>query len=602
MGLKRKKVISKRLLVVSILFSTVFIALVSRLTYLMIINGSNYKQLALKQWTKTIKIAPKRGTIIGKNGSELALSEDVYRVDVDLNVFIKYLGDKKIPKEQAAYQMSQKLNIKSNEIEKILNSKDSKGKLLQFVLLKRKADKEMVDAIEALKYNGIIISRDIDRVYPNNTFLSHVIGHTNSEGDGVSGVEQSYNKELAGVPGVKVAEVDRNNNELPYTEPTTVQPIDGKDLTLTIDERIQELAEKVAKETLTENSAKSVSITIMNPKNGEVLAMASTPDYNLNKPYAEGKTDSEIQETWKNGAISKMFEPGSIFKVITAAAALRNNAVSDQDRFLSDGSIKVGNTTLYNDNKEDYGIETFSDIIKNSDNVGFVKLGQKIGKENFYKFIKEANFGQKTGIDLPGESTGLIKDLKSIEPVDLATMSYGQGIAVSQVQYIAAFNAIANGGTWIRPHVMSEISHTVNGEKVVDKQYDNLGKKTITNSEEAAQLRTYLENVVKEGTAVDTYMEGYHIAGKTGTANKVNSVTGGYESGKYIASFAGMAPASNPKVTLVVTIEEPNSGKYYAAQTAVPAARKLFSGLFTILNISPDKVSDMNTNNAIKKN
>lgn len=602
MGLKRKKVISKRLLVVSILFSTVFIALVSRLTYLMIINGSNYKQLALKQWTKTIKIAPKRGTIIGKNGSELALSEDVYRVDVDLNVFIKYLGDKKIPKEQAAYQMSQKLNIKSNEIEKILNSKDSKGKLLQFVLLKRKADKEMVDAIEALKYNGIIISRDIDRVYPNNSFLSHVIGHTNSEGDGVSGVEQSYNKELAGVPGVKVAEVDRNNNELPYTEPTTVQPIDGKDLTLTIDERIQELAEKVAKETLTENSAKSVSITIMNPKNGEVLAMASTPDYNLNKPYAEGKTDSEIQETWKNGAISKMFEPGSIFKVITAAAALRNNAVSDQDRFLSDGSIKVGNTTLYNDNKEDYGIETFSDIIKNSDNVGFVKLGQKIGKENFYKFIKEANFGQKTGIDLPGESTGLIKDLKSIEPVDLATMSYGQGIAVSQVQYIAAFNAIANGGTWIRPHVMSEISHTVNGEKVVDKQYDNLGKKTITNSEEAAQLRTYLENVVKEGTAVDTYMEGYHIAGKTGTANKVNSVTGGYESGKYIASFAGMAPASNPKVTLVVTIEEPNSGKYYAAQTAVPAARKLFSGLFTILNISPDKVSDMNTNNAIKKN
>ena len=331
----------------------------------------------------------------------------------------------------------------------------------------------------------------------------------------------------------------------------------------------------------------------MNPQNGEVLAMASTPDYNLNKPYAEGKTDSEIQETWKNGAISNMFEPGSIFKVITAAAALQNNVVSDQDRFVSDGSIKVGNTTLYNDNKEDYGIETFSDIIKNSDNVGFVKLGQKIGKENLYKFIKEANFGQKTGIDLPGESTGLIKDLKSIEPVDLATMSYGQGIAVSQVQYIAAFNAIANGGTWIRPHVMKEISHMVNGKKVVDKQYDNLGKKTIISSEKAAQLRTYLENVVKEGTAMDTYMKGYHIAGKTGTANKVNSTTGGYESGKYIASFAGMAPANNPKVTLVVTIEEPNSGKYYAAQTAVPAARKLFSELFTILNISPDNVSDI---------
>lgn len=582
--------------------SIVFISLVGRLTYLTIIKGAEYKQLAIKQWTKTIKMAPKRGIILGRNGFELALNEDVYRVDVDLNVFKRYLRDEKIPEVKAAYQLSQILNIKSSVVKKILDSKDSKGKPLQFAFLKRKVEKNMIDIIKALKYDGIIISRDVDRVYPNNNLLSHVIGHTNSEGDGVGGVEQSYNKELAGVPGVKVAQVDRNNNELPYTESTTVQPIDGKDLTLTIDERIQELAEKVAKETLAENSAKSVSITIMNPQNGEVLAMASTPDYNLNKPYAEGKTDSEIQETWKNEAISNVFEPGSIFKVMTAAAALQNNVVKDQDQFVSDGSIKVGNTTLYNDNKEDYGVETFSDIIKNSDNVGFVKLGQKIGKENLYKFTKEACFGQKTGIDLPGESIGLIKSLKNIKPIDLATMSFGQGIAVSQVQYIAAFNAVANGGTWITPHVMKEISHMVNDKKVVDKQYDTLTKKTILSSGNASKLRTYLERVVKEGTATDTYIKGYHIAGKTGTANKVNSTTGGYEAGKYVASFAGMAPAKNPKVTLIVTIEEPNSKKYYAAQTAVPAARKLFSGLFAILNIAPDNVSDTNTKNTIKNN
>ncbi|MCB2296528.1 penicillin-binding transpeptidase domain-containing protein [Clostridium tagluense] len=586
--MKRKKVRRKRILVVGTIFSIVFMALVSRLVYLMIINGTSYKQLALKQWTKTIKTAPKRGVILSKNGSKLASSADVYRIDVDLNVLKKYLGGKKIAEKQAAYQLSQKLNIKSGDVEKILNSKDSKGKLLQFVLLKRKVEEEMVDTIKALKYKGIIISRDVERVYPNGSFLSHVIGHTNSDGDGVGGVEQSYNKELAGVPGVKVTEVDRDNNELPYREATLVKPIDGKDLTLTIDERIQELAQKVANETLTINSAKFVSITIMNPQNGEVLAMASAPTYNLNKPYTEGKTDTEIQETWKNRAISNVFEPGSIFKVITAAAALENNSVKGEDRFVSNGSIKVGNTTLYNDNKEAYGVETFSDIIKNSDNVGFIKLGQKIGKENFYKFVKEAGFGEKTGIDLPGESTGLIKDFKSIEPIDLATMSYGQGVAVSQVQYIAAFNAVANGGTWIRPHIMKEISHMVNGKKVLDKKYDNLGEKSITSSEKASQLRMYLENVVKEGTATDTYMKGYHIAGKTGTANVVNSTTGGYESGKYIASFAGMAPADNPKVTLIVTIEEPNSSKYYAAQTAVPAARKLFSGIFTILNISPD--------------
>ncbi|MBU3190462.1 penicillin-binding protein 2 [Clostridium bowmanii] len=586
--LKRKKVKSKRIFILGLLFSVVFIAIVSRLGYVMIVDGSDYKQLALNQWTKTIKMAPKRGTILSKNGSELALSTDVYKVDVDLNVLKIYLTNKKIPQKQVVAQLSEKLNIETSEVQKKLNSKDSKGNLLQFVFLKRKVGKAAVDDIKALKYNGIIISNDVDRVYSNDNFLSQVIGHSNSEGNGISGVEQSYNNELAGVPGVKVAQVDRNNNELPYTEATTVKPVDGKNLTLTIDERIQELAETVAKQTLAENGAKSVSITIMDPQNGEILAMANAPGYNPNKPYEIGKTDGETQEIWKNRAVSNMFEPGSIFKVITAAAALKNNLVTEQDRFVSDGSIRVGNTTLYNDNKEDYGVETFSDIIRNSDNVAFVKLGQKIGKENLYKFIKDAGFGQKTGIDLPGESTGLIKDFKSIGPVDFATMAYGQGIAVTQTQYISAFNAIANGGTWIRPHVMKDISHMVSGKKIVDKQYGNLDKRNIISNENAAQLRTYLESVVKEGTAVDTYIKGYHIAGKTGTANVVNNTTGGYESGKYIASFAGMAPASNPKVTLIVTVEEPNSEKYYAAQTAVPAARKLFSGLFTILNIPPD--------------
>lgn len=568
--------------------------LVSRMVYLMVINGSNYKQLALNNWTKTIKIAPKRGEIMSRNGSKLALSEDVYRVDVDLNVFKKHLKDKKIPNEQAVEQLSQKLNVKKNEVEKILDSKDGNGKLLKFVSLKRKVDKKSTDAIKDLKYNGIIISNDVERMYPNDSVLSQVIGHTNLDGNGTSGVEQSYNSELAGIPGVKVTEVDRNNNELPYKEATTVQPVDGKDLTLTIDEQIQNLAEKVAKETLDQNSAKSVSITIMNPQNGEILAMVTTPGYNLNKPYVEGKTDSEIQKIWKNRAISNVFEPGSIFKVITAAAALENNVVTDQDRFVSNGSIKIGNTTLYNDNKENHGVETFSDIIKNSDNVGFVKLGQKIGKENFYKFVKAANFGQKTGIDLPGESAGLIKDFNNIKPIDLATMAYGQGVAVNQVQYIAAFNAVANGGKWIRPHVMKEISHMVEDKKVVDKKYDNLGEKVITSKEKATELRMYLERAVKEGTGKGTYMEGYHIAGKTGTANMVNSTAGGYDSGKYVTSFAGMAPANNPKVTLIVTIEEPNPEKYYAAQTAVPAARKLFSGLFKILNMSTDNVSDTN--------
>jgi len=586
--LKRKRPRGKRIFLVGIVFSLVLSVLVGRLIYLMVFNSTNYKMLALQQQTKTIGIASKRGDILDRNGLELTLSMNVYRVDADLIVLKKYLVDKKIPEGQASEKLSKILNVKNSEITKILNTENSKGSPLQFVSLERKVKKEAVDSIKALKYKGIIISSDVARIYPNDNFLSHVIGHANLDGTGVSGVELSYNNELAGIPGVKVVELDRDSNELPYTEAVTVKPIDGKDLTLTIDERIQEAAEKVAKETLTENGAKSVSITVMNPSNGEILAMANSPSYNLNKPYVEGKTDKETQEIWKNGAISNVFEPGSIFKVIIAAAALQNNAVTDADRFIGNGSIKVGNTTLYSDRREKYGVENLSDIIKNSDNVGFVKLGQMIGKDKLYKFAKEAGFGQKTGIDLPGESTGLIKNLNSITPLDLATMSYGQGVAVTQVQYMAAFNAIANGGKWITPHVMKEISHMVDGKKVTDKQFDNLNERTIMSKEKTAQLRTYLERVVKEGTATGTYMEGYHIGGKTGTANEVNIIDGGYNSGKYVSSFVGMAPANNPKVSLIVTVEEPNADKYYAAQTAVPAAKKLFSDLFPILNIMPD--------------
>ena len=589
--MKGKRERGKRILIVAVLFSLVFSALVGRMVYLMAVNGSKYKALALQQQTKNIAVPPIRGAILDRNGQELALSMNIYRLDVDLNVLKKYLVEKKIPEEQADLQLSKILNIDKNKIKEILDDKDNKGNPLQFVSLKRKVEKKVVDNIKALKYSGIIISKDVERTYPNDNFLSHVMGHTNLDGNGVNGVELSYNNELAGVPGVKVVEADRESNELPYTEAVTVQPVNGKDLTLTIDERVQELAQKVAKETLAKNGAKSVSITIMNPKNGEIMAMANAPDYNLNIPYVEGKTSKEIQEIWKNRAISNAFEPGSIFKVITSAAALQNNAVTDKDRFISNGSIKVGNKLLYSDNKENYGIETFSDIIKNSDNVGFVKLGQMIGKANFYKFIELAGFGQKTNIDMPGEGTGIVKELNNIAPIDLATMAYGQGVAVTQIQYIAAFNAVANGGTWITPHVMKDISHIENGKKVIDKQFSNLNEKTIMSKEKAAKLRTYLERVVKEGTAVGTYIDGYHIAGKTGTANKVNSIDGGYNTGKYVSSFAGMAPASDPKVSLVITIEEPNASNYYAAQTAVPAARKLFLELFPIINMAPSNVS-----------
>lgn len=586
--LKKKNIKIIRLLLTGTVFSLLLIALVGRLAYIAIAKGAEYKRTAISQWTKTIKLTPKRGSILSKDGLELAASVQVYRVDADLLVLKKYLTDKKITEDQAVNELSKALDMDGSNVKKILDSKDSKGNPLQFTSLKRQVDSTAEVAVKALKYNGIIISKDEARMYPNDSFLAHVIGHTDSQGNGINGVELSYNKELEGTPGLTVVETDRADNELPASGSILIKPVDGKDLTLTIDTRIQMLAEQVAAETLKENSAKSVSITIMDPNSGEILAMVNTPAYDLNNPNSAGKTNAEIQETWKNTAVSNVFEPGSIFKVIVAAAGLQTNSVTGSDTFNSTGSIKVANTTLYNDNQEVHGILDLAGILKYSDNVGFIQLGQKIGKDKLYNFITTAGFGQKTGIDLPEESAGLLRKPKDIGPVELATMSYGQGIAVTQVQYLAAFNSVANGGTWIRPHVMKDISHMVDNKKVIDKQFDNLAIKNIMNKDKAAQLRTYLEGIVNSGTAIATYMEGYHIAGKTGTALEVNPNTGKYQTGKYVASFAGMAPANNPKVTLIVTVYEPSPDKYYAAETAVPAAQKLFSGLFNILNIAPD--------------
>jgi stage V sporulation protein D (sporulation-specific penicillin-binding protein) len=566
----------------SILF-VIYIALITRLYYIMVVKGKDYRTLAVNQWTDNIEISPIRGRVLDKNDQELAISSEVYRIDVDLEVLIATAEKKKKSMDSIAQDLSKILNMNLKDISAKLASTNSSGKPLRFVSLKRKVEKDTADAIKALNLSGFIISQDTKRYYPNINFLSHVLGHTNMEGDGVTGIELTYNKFLKGIPGSKIVERDRHNNDLPYVEEVLTAAVNGKDIKLTIDEKIQEIAETTADEALKINKAKSVSITVMNPKNGEILAIVNKPDYDPNNPSKGITAEKQMQETWKNRALSDVFEPGSIFKAITAAAALQNNIVSESDKFKCEGSIKVGNRTFYCDQGKAHGTQNISDIIKNSCNVGFIQLGQKIGKDKLVEFAQQMGFGNITGVDLPGESPGILKDSKDVSIVDLATMSYGHGLAVTQLQYLAALNVIANGGTWIRPHIMQEIYHTEDNEKKIDKQFDNFGKKTVMNKEDAEVLRSYLERVVKEGTATATYIEDYHIAGKTGTAMKVNTETGGYEPQKYVSSFAGMAPASDPVVTVIITIDEPDPLKYYAGETAVPAAKELFQKLFNIM-------------------
>lgn len=574
----------------------IFLLLFIRLFYLMVFTPEKIMQVAANQWTSDIVLEAKRGNILDRNGHELAISADVYRVDLDLLALKQTLKKPEMSEEevQKAYddlaeKLASILNISKEEVLKAFNKTLDNGLPASWAPLKRKVEKAQADKIKALKVFGILVSSDTKRYYPRGNFLSHVIGIINENGQG-TGVEQTYNKELSGEPGRIIYEKDSKSNQLFFENSRYTKPIDGKSVMLTIDEVIQDYAEKAASKAMTQNKALGVSIMVMNPKNGEILAMVNKPDFNLNNPYANGKTSEELQNIWRNNSVEYSFEPGSIFKAVTAAAALEYGTSKENDEFICNGSTNVAGHELFCAKKTGHGKQNFIDIIKNSCNVGFIEVGKKLGKENLYNFTRKLGFGEKTGIDLPGESSGIVKTPNDINDVELATISYGQGIAVTQVQYMAAFNAIANGGTLITPHVMKNIvSYDENDNIVLEKGFNNFNKREVLDSKIATNLRRYLEKVVSEGGGSNAFVEDLNIAGKTGTAQKVQN--GKYKNKAYISSFVGMAPFEDPKITLIVTVDEPNPSNYYAAQVAAPVAKELFTNIFNYITINP-KVLD----------
>lgn len=586
-GKNTKIVLGKKLLFVFSILVVLFVFLVGRLFYLMFIDSNWLRQKVAAQNTLDITVSAKRGDILDRNMDKLASSVTAYRVDVDMNTLTSYLKNK-MTKSELASKLSPILKISSDNILKTLYPSSTNGSQIKFVTLARQIDKTQADAVKALKINGLVVSSDTKRQYINNNFLSSVLGYTNLENNGVSGVELSYNKELSGIPGRKKLETDATRNQLPYNDSIDVAPVNGKDVVLTIDRNIQLYAEQAAQDALTKYSAKSVTITVMDPKTGEVLAMVNKPDFDPNNPHkAPDNTKLPIYQLWQNNAVQTSFEPGSIFKVITAYTGLASNTVTDPNayNYECNGSLLVDGKQI--NCWATHNGENFIDIIKHSCNVGFMELGQKIGTDTLLKYIDMFGFGHKTGIDLPGEASGIVKSSDKINKVDLSTMAFGQGIAVTSVQYMTAFNAVANGGTWIRPHVMKQIIHTSDGKPVVDKNYNNYGKKQILDSNLTSQLRSYLRHVVsdKDGVGNAADIAGYEIAGKTGTAQIPDPNTGGYNHSKYTASFAGMAPVNDPKITLLVSITEPNAADdaYYASSTAAPTAKELYQNIFNYL-------------------
>ncbi|MEQ8196689.1 MAG: stage V sporulation protein D [Clostridiaceae bacterium] len=573
----------------------VFFILSLRLSYIMIVKRKEYSAKAIEQWTSEVKISAKRGKILDRNGAELAVSANVYRIDFDLNSIRNYIKNKEITIDDVANDIAAASGISKEDVLKKLQTKLPSGAAAGSATLVRRIEKDPADKVKNLKITGVIISPDTKRYYPNNNFLAQAIGVTNTDGEGLGGVELEYNKQLSGVAGMRIAELDRKSGELPYTVSQFTPPVDGKDVTLTVDEKMQYFAEKAAQQALNDNKAKAVSVIIMNPKNGEILAMANKPDFDPNNPYSgaenfEGNTSSDkLQKMWRNRSVSDSFEPGSIFKVITAEAALEEG-IGVNDAYTCGGSTVVGGRTIKCWKAGGHGTQTFGDILKNSCNVGFIQLGQKLGKELLNKHIAEFGLGKQSGVDLPGEATGIIKPTDKISDVDLATISFGQTNTVNPVQFMAAFNAVANNGTWIQPHIMKQVSHKdSNGVEIIDET-SKPQTKTVATAEKTKELRGYLEKVVSEGSAKKTFIEGYHIAGKTGTAQKVNSANGTYENGKYISTFVGMAPADDPKITVMISIDEPSAGQYFAGVIATPVAHMLFTDIFNYMESDFSKI------------
>lgn len=588
-------VITKKRLVFTLLFCLVSILLlIGRLAHIQIIQGDNLREEALNQWTRDIPIPAKRGIIYDRNKEILATSISSYTVwcrPADV-----------INPSKASIKIANIIDMDQETIYKLLTKKQS------LVIIKRWIEKEVADKLRSEKIKGIEIVDDNKRYYPFGNFAAHILGFTDIDNYGLYGIEKVYDKYLTGIKGRWIKTVDGKQRELPYDNEGFYEPKKGLNLILTIDETIQHLAEKATLEALVKNKAKKASVLVMDPQNGDILAMATKPDYNPNerntlifdsgepwKPLSNEEIEkwkdtdwdekSELlYESWRNFPINDSYEPGSTFKIITSAAGLEEGIVNEDSRFYCDGFVrqvkgaKIKCWRYYNP----HGSQTFIEGAQNSCNEVFVSVGLDLGKEKMYEYIKKFGFGEKTGISLTGEMGGIVRSLDSMREVNLATISFGQGISVTPIQLITAVSAVANGGELLEPRLVKSI---INDKGEVLNKFDKKIKHRVISEQTSQRLLKILESVVSEGTGGKAYKPGYKIGGKTGTAQKV--IDGRYAGGKYIASFIGIAPVDNPQVVVLVVIDEPSAGIYYGGQIAAPVVGKVIKETLDYLDYQP---------------
>ncbi len=583
---------NKRRLVFVFIFSCILCtALAFRVGWIQVVASERYAKLAIEQQTRDVPIPAKRGIIYDRNGKELAVSAVTNSIWARPGVVKAAETEEKSQEnlDKTASNLAEILEMDKNDILEIISRNRSLVKVAKYV------DKEKADQIRAKGLRGIEIAEDVKRYYPMGAFAAHLLGSTTDDNRGLAGIELKYDKYLSGIPGRWIKNTDRDGDSLSYGVEKYYQAEDGLSLVLTVDEVIQHYVEKALDTVQAKTQADRVLCICMDPKTGDILAMGMTPDYDPNNPrvplisggaaYVESLPDKEKlnywNAMWRNPMVSDTYEPGSTFKLLTTAIALEEGVTFLDDKFVCTGSIVVAGQKLkcwryY----RPHGAENLVQAVGNSCNPVFVQLAQRVGYEKYFDYMELFGLRERTGIDYPGEGYAILQDEATAGPVGLATMSYGQGIAVTPIQLVTAVSALGNEGKLMQPRIVKELRDSAGN---VIQSYDTKVVRQVVSKQTAEEMNLIMESVVSEGGGGTAKISGYRIGGKTGTANKAEG--GGYSQETY-SSFIGMAPMEDPQITVLMVVDNPQGVKF-GSQTAAPGVKLVLEETLRYLNIQP---------------
>ncbi|HEY6660270.1 MAG TPA: penicillin-binding transpeptidase domain-containing protein [Pyrinomonadaceae bacterium] len=537
----------------------------ARLVYLQFSQYDALANRARQQQQNSIETTPQRGELLDRQERQLARSVQT------VSLFLDPEGLDAETLDRTAQQVAQALGMKHADLAK--EFREAQEEKRRFIWIARRLDADRANKVVAMNLPGIQTRLEPKRYYPNGPLAAHVLGYVGLDGQGLGGLEQSYNAKISGEPGRLFLEKDANGK--PY-ESYEIASKPGQTVVLTIDQSIQYQAEQALQAAVQHSRAKSGSVIVLDPRSGEILALANAPTFDPNKV---ADTKPEARSNW---ALQNIYEPGSTFKVVAFSAALEKKLARVDDRIdCQMGAITVAGRVVHDHHP--FGSLTIAEALAKSSNVAAIKLGMRVGDETMYEYMKRFGFGSRTGIELPGETAGILRKVERWQPSSIGSLAIGQEVGVTPVQMVAAFGALANDGVRIAPHLIREVRDT-QGAVVYRAEPE---QRRVLSAETAIALRGMLDGVTLNGTAKKAQLDGYSAAGKTGTAQKIDPKTKTYSSTKFVGSFVGFAPVSNPQVVIIVVIDEP-SGAYHGGDVAAPVFREVAEQILPSLGVMPD--------------